>query len=104
MSVLFAYVTAPNRKEAKALAGEAVRQGLAACGNIIGPISSIYEWQGDICDDEEWVLILKTTKAKAEALKQAVVKAHSYDCPCVVFLPIEDGHPAFLDWVQNQCR
>jgi len=99
MPARLVYVTAPSLAEAEALARLAVEQRLAACANILPGMRSLYWWQGKLEQADEVVLLLKTTEALADELTRAIAQAHSYDCPCVVVLPIECGHPAFLDWI-----
>ena len=65
---------------------------LAACGNILPGVTSVYEWQGKIETETEVSLILKTKSDKTEALTEFVVENHPYDTPCVVFVPVEAGH------------
>ena len=93
------YVTAPSLAEAESLARLAVTQRLAACANILPGMRSLYWWQGRLEQADEVVLLLKTTADKADELVQALASAHSYECPCVVLLPIEGGHRGFLDWI-----
>ncbi len=72
---------------------------LAACANILPGMRSLYWWQGNLEQADEVVLLLKTTQGLAEELVQTLASAHSYECPCVVVLPIEGGHRGFLDWI-----
>lgn len=101
---LLVYVTTPDRDTADALARLAVGERLAACANRIGPVGSIYRWDGDVVVDEEVSLILKTTRDRFDALRDAIVDAHPYDCPCVVALPIVDGHGPWLQWLRDETR
>ncbi len=98
------YVTAPSAEEAERLGRLAVESRLAACANIIPGMRSVYWWQGKLESAEETVLLLKTTAALVGELTQALTDAHSYDCPCVVSLPIEGGNPAFLKWIEDETR
>lgn len=93
------YVTAPNRDEALALGRTLVEERLAACANLLGPITSVYWWEGRVNQDDEVALILKTRADRADALIARARELHSYSCPCVVALPIVAGNPAFLDWI-----
>ena len=97
--VRLVYVTAPSLAEAESLARLAVTRRLAACANILPGMRSLYWWRGRLEQADEVVLLLKTTQGLAEELVQALASAHSYECPCVVVLPIEGGHRAFLDWI-----
>jgi periplasmic divalent cation tolerance protein len=99
MPARLVYVTAPNLAEAESLARLAVEGRLAACANILPGMRSLYWWQGSLEQADEVVLLLKTTELLAGELVRTIAQAHSYECPCVVVLPIEGGHPAFLNWI-----
>jgi periplasmic divalent cation tolerance protein len=62
-------------------------------------VSSIYRWQGAIEEANETVLLLKTTSDLVDRVTRRIVELHSYECPCVVALPIESGHPPYLQWI-----
>ena len=73
---------------------------LAACVNILDNMQSIYRWEEKIQEDSEVVLIAKTTESLVSQLIDKVKSMHSYDCPCIVSLPVQDGYPPFLDWIK----
>lgn len=102
MAAHLVYVTAPSLAEAESLARLAVEGRLAACANILPGMRSLYWWQGALESAEEVVLLLKTTEALVPALTKALTEAHSYDCPCVVALPIAQGNPDFLRWIEAE--
>lgn len=93
------YITAESTYEARAIGRALVEARLAACANVLGPMTSIYRWEGVVQEGEEAVLIAKTTASLVDALTAKVRELHSYDCPCVVALPVDGGNPAFLDWI-----
>ncbi len=95
-------VTAPTVEVAVELARGAVEAGLAACGNLVPGIRSIYAWNGSIHDDAEVLVVFKTTAARVAALTAQVAEAHPYDCPEVLALPVTAGHGPYLDWVSSQ--
>ena len=95
-------VTAANRGEADTIAEALVAEGLAACVNMAGAIRSIYRWQGEICRDEEQLLIIKSRRALFADLEKRVCDMHSYDVPEVIALPVELGSAAYLQWVADQ--
>lgn len=97
----FVYVTAPSRGEAQALGRQLVESRLAACANVIGGVFSTYWWEGRLEEAEEAVLILKTRVDRVESLVTRIRETHSYQCPCVVTLPIEEGNPAYLSWIDS---
>ena len=102
MDVNFIYMTAGSTEEARKIGSELVISKLAACVNILENMSSIYMWQGEVQDDSEVVLIAKTTAACVPQLVEKVKSLHSYDCPCIVSLPVSGGNQAFLDWIQEE--
>ncbi|MGB0749393.1 MAG: divalent-cation tolerance protein CutA [Magnetospiraceae bacterium] len=96
------YVTAANREEARAIAATVVAEKLAACANILGETTSVFRWQGKIQEETEVALILKTRQANVAALTVRICDLHSYECPCVVALPLQGGNPAFLTWIGQE--
>ena len=102
MSAVLIYITAGDRDEAVRIGRTLVEERLAACANVLDGMTSIYRWQGDICEDTEAVLIAKTTAEHVDVLTARVRGLHSYDCPCVVVLPVGGGNAGFLDWIAEQ--
>ena len=102
MNTRFVYITAGNQEEAERIGREVVKRRLAACANIIKCIKSFYWWDGKVQSDDEAILILKTKQELMEKLIEMVKTLHSYDCPCIVSLPILEGNPDFLKWVQDE--
>ncbi len=99
MDTLFVYVTAEDEAEAKRIAQTVVGERLAACANLLSGIQSVYWWQGKVCEDKEVALILKTSAERKLELIERIKELHSYECPCVVCLPVADGNHDFLNWV-----
>lgn len=93
------YITTDGADEARKIGRALVEARLAACANILDPMTSIFRWEGEVQEGVETVLIAKTTADRVEALTERVLSLHSYDCPCVAVLPVEGGNPAFLDWI-----
>jgi len=102
MNALFVYVTAKDAEEAKSIAMVVVGERLAACANVLGGIESIYWWQDKVCENSEVALILKTSAERKSALIERIKELHSYDCPCVVCLPIDSGNRDFLHWIATE--
>jgi periplasmic divalent cation tolerance protein len=95
-------MTAGSKEEAKKIAAALVTSKLAACVNILDNMNSIYFWEGEVQDDEEIVMIAKTTQSHVPELIEKVKSMHSYDCPCIVALPVVGGHQPFLDWIADE--
>jgi periplasmic divalent cation tolerance protein len=96
---LVVLVTAPSADEAARIARALVEEGLAACGNVVPGLRSIYRWEGKVQDDAEALLLLKTTRARFEALRARVLALHPYQVPEVLALPVEAGNAAYLAWI-----
>ncbi|KAJ8406722.1 hypothetical protein AAFF_G00296380 [Aldrovandia affinis] len=94
-----AFVTCPNEQVAKDLARGIVEKKLAACVNIIPKITSVYEWQGKIEEDNEVLLMIKTRSSKVSALAEYVRSNHPYEVAEVISLPIDQGNPPYLKWL-----
>jgi periplasmic divalent cation tolerance protein len=104
MKVNFVYMTAGSMEEARKIGNALVISRLAACVNILDNMNSIYMWQEKVQDDREIVMIAKTTEARVPALVEKVKSLHSYDCPCIVSIPISGGNQAFLDWIAEETK
>ena len=98
------YMTMKSKKEALAIGNELVANRLAACVNIIDQMNSIYRWDGEIHYDSEVVMIAKTLSSKVPELIEIVKANHSYECPCIVTLPIISGNPDFLNWIAREVK
>jgi periplasmic divalent cation tolerance protein len=96
------YITASSVDEATAIGRSLVDERLAACANVLPGSTSIYHWQGAIAEGRECALIAKTTPQRVDALIVRVKALHSYDCPCIVALPITAGNPEFLEWITTE--
>lgn len=99
---VFVYVTTATIEQARAIGRRLVEDRLAACANVLPGMESIYRWQGAIETAQESVLILKTRAALVDQLAARVRQLHTYDCPCVVALPILAGNPAYLRWIEAE--
>jgi periplasmic divalent cation tolerance protein len=101
MSVTSVYAVFASAEEAERIGRIAVTERLAACINILGPIRSIYRWQGSIESTEEVAAIFKTTEAVADMLITRIATLHSYDVPCITSWPVEKVLAAYAAWVED---
>ncbi len=102
MTAVFAYITIASRKEADRIARTLVEERLAACANLFDGMRSVYRWQGKVEQAEEIVLVAKTRQDLIRSLTERVLALHSYECPCVVALPVLGGNPDYLEWIASE--
>lgn len=94
--------TTGSRDAAVGLVHSAVEARLAACGQIIGPITSVYWWQAGIDEAQEWLVVFKTAADRASGLVEHLRFRHPYDVPEIICVPVTGGNPAYLEWVWNE--
>ena len=96
---LVVYCTCPDKDVAVRIAQALVEQGVAACVNLLPGVQSIYRWQGQIENDEEILLLIKSDSAHFELLREAILRLHPYELPEIIGVPIHQGHPEYLEWI-----
>ena len=101
VAVRVVLVTAPSGEVAAALAHAVVEERLAACGNIVPGLRSIYRWQDEVRDEPEVLLLLKTTAGRVAALTHRITELHPYEVPEVLALPVSAGLGSYLSWVEG---
>ena len=102
MQTFLIYITTRDKSQARDIGRYLVESRLAACANIFDNMNSMYIWQDQFQDDQEAVLIAKTTQTRLKDLIEAVKERHDYECPCITALPIAEGNPDFLTWIAGQ--
>ena len=101
MSALVVFCTVGKPEDAEYLARELVDRRLAACVNLLPPVASIYRFKGEVERAEETLLVIKTTAARFEALREAIVSQHGYEVPEVIAIPVTAGHAPYLAWLEE---
>lgn len=102
MSMSFVYITAGDGAEARRIGRALVSARLAACANVFDAITSVYHWEGEVQEDSEAALIVKTRTELVEAVIARVRELHSYECPAIVAMPIAQGNPDYLEWIGEE--
>ena len=93
-------VTAPSEEAARNLSADLLEKKLAACVNLIPSVRSLYHWKGEICDDQEVLMIVKCrSESFIEKLVPAVKKIHPYEVPEIIALPVIQGAQDYLSWM-----
>jgi periplasmic divalent cation tolerance protein len=95
------HVTMPDTERATSLARALVDEGLAACVNVVPGVRSIYRWQGKIEESDEVLCLIKTRAAIFERVCRRVVELHPYEVPEILSFAVDDGSPAYLDWIRD---
>src|SRR2546428_279302 len=94
--VIVVFTTVGSEDQANSISEELVQRNLAACVNVVPAIKSVYRWKGKIWQDEEFLLIIKTTRQAFQALRRAIKTLHSYDLPELLAIPAAMGDDAVL--------
>jgi periplasmic divalent cation tolerance protein len=98
------FVTAGNSKDAGLLAKSLVEKRLAACVNLLPGVASWYWWEGKVTEDQEVLLMMKTSRDKFAAVEKEVLRLHSYAVPEVIALQIVEGSQNYLNWIEESVR
>lgn len=96
-------VTAPSKEDAIAISQALITAKLAACVSLF-PVHSIYTWQGNIEQEDEWQLIIKTDLTSFATLAARIHELHPYEVPEIVALPFQHGAETYLAWIGEQVR
>lgn len=96
--------TEGSREGAQQLADSVVRERLAACAQVLGPITSSFRWEGQVDQDEEFLVLIKTAADRYDTLATRIAELHSYDEPEIIAGPITRGSESFLSWITAETR
>lgn len=96
------FSTCGSAGEAELLARRLVEGRAAACVNIVAPVTSFYRWKGVVEQSQEWLLLIKTSRDRFDAVRVALEAAHSYELPEVLALPVVAGSPTYLAWLESE--
>ena len=99
--VVVVLVSVPSVDKGAEIGRLLVEEKLAACANLLPAMRSIYRWQGAVQDEQEALLLVKTTGAGFDALRARVVELHPYETPEVLALPVQAGHLPYLEWLRS---
>ena len=104
MDAIIIFVTCANKEEAAKISQALVKDGLAACVNIIAGIESVFWWEEKVQSAEEVLLIAKSQKSKLKEIIILVKSMHSYQIPEIIAVPIIGGYQPYLDWINDSIR
>jgi len=101
---LVCMITCAKQEAAQVIARALVQERLAACVNLIPGVRSIYTWEGAVCDDDEVLCLVKTTVGRFAAMRDRVLRLHTYATPEIIGLPITHAHGPYLDWLRASIK
>jgi len=104
LSYIVVIVTVASREEAVKIVRSLLEERLIACANIVGPISSLFWWEGKIDEASEFLVFMKSHENHFERLSERVTEIHSYEVPEIVALPIIKGSQSYLEWLSDSLR
>jgi periplasmic divalent cation tolerance protein len=96
--------TTDSEESARALAAGVIDARLGACAQVVGPITSVFRWEGTVQTELEWRVDIKTAADRVAALTQHIKDHHSYDVPEIIATPITGGSAEYLSWLENETR
>jgi periplasmic divalent cation tolerance protein len=98
---IVALSTVGNAGDAQRIGRALVERRLVACVNVVPGVTSIYAWKGSVTTDTELLLVMKTRREKLDEVRSALLELHPYEVPELIALPIEGGHGAYLEWIED---
>ena len=102
MAVIAVITNLPDSTSAFNLARDLVHLRLAACANVLSPVTSFYRWEGSEAQAGEVPVLIKTTAARYAEVEAAIRERHPYDLPEIIAWPVTNGLPAYLAWVEQE--
>ncbi len=96
--------TTATEEAARALAAGAIEAKLGACAQIVGPITSVFRWEGEVQTEQEWRVEIKTATDRVAALTEHIKANHSYDVPEIIATPVTGGSAEYLSWLVDETR
>jgi periplasmic divalent cation tolerance protein len=94
-------LTTAGEAESAAIARALIEEHHAACVNVTG-VTSFYRWEGEVCRDQEQLLIIKTTRDRAGTVMSRIHELHSYELPEMILVPVTGGYPPYLQWIRDE--
>jgi len=97
-------ISTPSKEVSQKIIKQLLEERLIACGQIVGPITSMYHWKNQVEQSEEYLCLLKTTKSIYPTLEKRVLAVHPYEVPEIIATEIVDGHLDYLKWIAEEVK
>lgn len=102
MDAIVIFCTVPNKDEAKKISKVLIQESLAACVSTVDKVSSLFSWNGEVCSENELLLIIKTRRELFEKIEIVIKELHSYNVPEIIALPVIVGSEDYLGWIEHE--
>lgn len=102
MDIVVIYCTVPNKKLAKEITNVLMKHKLAACVSMVENVKSIFAWDGELCEEKEILMMIKTRRANYGKIKLVIEDLHSYNVPEIIALPVVDCSEDYLKWLAKE--
>ena len=96
------YTTFPSLEDGRNITDKIVSEGLAACANLLPGMESNYMWEGKLQRSSEVACIIKTSAEMEAKLMERLAQIHPYEIPCILSIPVQDGHMPYISWLLSQ--
>ncbi|MBR1943731.1 divalent-cation tolerance protein CutA [bacterium] len=102
MDAIVIFCTVPDRDDAKKISKALIEENLAACVSTVDKVSSLFSWNGEMCSENELLLIIKTKRELFEKIEAVIKALHSYNVPEIIGLPVIVGSEDYLGWIEHE--
>ena len=102
MDIILIYCTVPDKKTAEKIAKVLVEEKLAACVSIVDKIQSFFAWDGNLCNEKELLLIIKTKRTNFDKIRFLIEEQHPYNVPEIIALPVVNCSEEYMRWLAHE--
>ena len=102
MDAIVIFCTVPTKDDAKKISNAIISEKLAACVSIVDKVNSLFSWNGEVCSENELLLVIKTKRELFSKIEEVIKELHSYNVPEIIALPVIIGSEDYLGWIEHE--
>lgn len=102
MDAIVIFCTVPTKDDAKKISNAVISEKLAACVSIVDKVNSLFSWNGEVCSENELLLVIKTKRELFSKIETVIKEIHSYNVPEIIALPVVMGSEDYLGWIEHE--